>query len=245
MLFSTTNVLAVNIGKPEPTEENFVAGYSYEPELKWVSSKAPLPDIKIQQHNAYAQLNFVHNPFLATYLRVGGFELNIEDVFNVPGEDTPRDFSPGTSLAATIGFNGLLVKYKYFSLGVFGQYTLCEDYNKRVTYQQSENVSDTATLSFGLKNISWYKAGVAAQTNVGKVNLYGGVFSFGLNADATATRHVFGINEENATTTYENKTSAGAFAGIRIPLDENFIVCLEAQQIDDISYGVSVNIKFD
>lgn len=245
VLFGATDVFAINIGKPEPTEENLVVGYAYEPEIKWTSSNPIMPDLKVLQHTTYAQLNFVHNPFLATYVRLGGFELNMDDVFYVPGEEVPTEFSPGTSLLATIGFNGLLVKYKHFSLGVFGQYTLCEDYDQRVTYQQSDKVSDTATLSFALKNISWYKTGVGAQTNIGNFTLYGGTFAFGLTADATASKYVFNLNDDLTMSSYENKTSTGTFLGLRLPLDENFIVCLEAQKIDDVSYGVSFNIKFD
>lgn len=244
VLTYNNTAFAINIGKPEPTEENLVIGYAYDSEVKWSSSsKADLPDLKFKQHLSYAQLNFVHNPFLATYIRLGGLEMTTENVFFPPNED-PEDFSPGTILFGTLGVNALLVKYEHFSLGLFGQYTKCEDYDQKVNYYIDENKVKTNSISFGLKNISWYKAGVGAQTNWGKVNLYGGVFYYGLEADASATEGVFNSTEAKKAS-YENETASGAFFGIRIPVDENFMVCFEAQQIDTLAYGISVNIKLD
>lgn len=237
------NSYAVNIGKPEPTTENLVFGYAYDSEIKWTSSSSALPDLKMEQHQAYAQLNFVHNPFLATYVRLGGVEMTTDRVFNLP-DDEVKNFSPGTALAASIGLQALLVKYEHFSLGGFAQYTMCEDYDERINFAENDEAVSTLSASFALKNISWYKAGVGVQTNIGKVNIYGGVFYFDLSADATATARVFNLENE-ATTSYENNTSNGAFFGIRIPVDENFMVCLEAQQLDTLSGGISVNIKLD
>jgi hypothetical protein len=213
--------------------------------------------VKTTQHLAYVQATYKNRSWLV-YGRLGGASMKIDDAFMF---DNPADFKGGFKAFATVGIRGTYPVSSVFSVGPFFEASLFSGYddNDSRAYTGDFNADGTAdTLLVNerieTENIKDLKLGLSFQANLDRATLYAGPFLYWTeakakeNVDAVLVDGVSGLPTDSisasASSKWDEKGNLGGFAGVRVPLGQNFMFEAEGQLKSMISVGGSLSYKF-
>lgn len=220
------------LGPPDPEARrdqlSVAAGYESDA-TKWKPGGGSFGDVSVSRNQAYLQLLDTGISFTergAAFIRVGAADF-----------DDGASFQAGYKPFGSLGMKNIWYGERRSSIKV-GTILLASYYPG---YEAEKTLSSGATVKAKIKNEWDVGLGIALQASLGKkISLYGGPLL--VYGRAQVTREGGGVSDE---TTYEEKSLAGAFAGIGVNLSRSLIVFAEAQYRSDVSAGASIAWSFD
>lgn len=182
-------------------------------------------DIKIKQTEIYSQVAYGSKNIWEVYGRVGMSDLKIEDVFkdneNFFGTLGAKAFYP---ISKTIGV-GAFVQGTYY----FGDFT--------------DTVSRSKEIK--VKNLLDINCGVGFQATLPRdIKLYMGPYIYYSEAKMSLPSHIPGLGYAAGNFSIKNKSIAGGFAGLDIPLIKGFRLNVEGQYSDRFSAGAAISYTY-
>jgi hypothetical protein len=196
----------------------------------------------IRQNEIYSQVAYGAKNIWEIYARIGISDLKIFDVFNSTDTFTTtskNDFEENWKFLGTLGAKGFYPINKTFGIGAFIQ----------GTYYFSNFTDDVAGISYSVpfttdlkvKNLWDVNFGFGFQTTTSYgVKLYAGPYVYYSEAKVSLAPKIPGLEYAAGNISVENKSIAGGFAGIDIPLAKGFRLNVEGQYSDRFSAGAAV-----
>ena len=180
------------------------------------------------------------------YGRIGVSNLKIQDAFSSSSALTTtsdNDFDENWKFFGTLGAKVFYPFNKTFGMGAFvqGSYSfnsLKDDVagtNGGTPYRAVLSVQDLWDVNFGI--------GFQATVPYG-IRLYAGPYVYYSEATASLSTNVPGLQFSTADTTIKNKTNAGGFVGIDLPLAKGFRLNVEGQYSERISAGGAITYTY-
>lgn len=215
---------------PEARQDQLSVAVGYESDAtKWKPGGGSFGEVSVSRNQAYLQLLDTAISFTeqgAAFIRVGGADF-----------DDGASFQAGYKPFGSVGMKEVWYGSRRSSVKV-GTILLASYYPG---YEAEKTLVSGATVKAKIKNEWDVGLGIALQASLGeKISLYGGPsFVYGR---AEVTREGGGFSD---ATTYEEKSLAGAFAGIGVNLSRRLFFFAEAQYRSDISAGASIAWSFD
>lgn len=272
LIFAPCITDAGQFGPPEPVASegkvSLEVGYFHLSEiLNPARGNSFLQQHDIKQNQVYVQAAYGFIKEWEAYLRIGGSDLKLKDVFTfnaVSSFDLPDTSRNSFRPFGTFGLKGLLYDGGYFGIGPFFQASLFSSYKDK---DKSFLPPDSGTLAgllarsqeLKVKNPWDVNLGIGLQTKVYGISLYGGPFAYWTGHKAykfeLASRTAEGClggpvgcpdRVEVDKTHYREKNNFGAFVGLRTPLPwvEGVHAEVEGQFKNKGSVGVSLHYSF-
>jgi len=199
-------------------------------------------DHVIRQNRLYSEAGYGAHERWEMYGRIGIADLKIADVFRPASDATVSsrsDFTGNWKFFGTLGAKAYYPLSGVFGIGAFVQGTSafgdCKD-----------SVSGTRngapfTTELTLKDMWDVNFGIGLQMNVPQgIRLYAGPCIYYSEAKAAASPGIPGLALAGGDTTIRNKTNAGGFAGVDIPLGKGFRLNAEGWFSERLSVGTAV-----
>jgi|GEM_PF-141632 hypothetical protein len=200
----------------------------------------------IRQNEVYSQVAYGAKNIWEIYARIGVSDLKIFDVFSSTNASTTTDknnFEENWKFFGTLGAKGFYPINKTFGIGAFIQ----------GTYYFSNFTDDVAgtngitpfTTDLKVKNLFDVNFGVGFQATVPYgIKLYAGPYIYYSEAKVSLAANIPGLEYAAGNVSIENKSIAGGFAGIDIPLAKGFRLNFEGQYSDRFSAGAAVTYTY-
>ena len=199
-----------------------------------------------RQNQVYSEAGYGANNRWDLYGRIGISDLKIQDAFsssNALTTTTNNDFQENWKFFGTLGAKIFFPFNKTFGMGAFVQGTYffrsftdeVSGTNAGVPYRAFLRVDDLWDANLGI--------GFQATVPCG-IRLYAGPYVYYSEAQATLSTNVPGLQFSTAETTIKNKTNAGGFAGIDMPLAKGFRLNVEGQYAERFSAGGAITYTY-
>ena len=203
-------------------------------------------DYVVRQNQIYSQAAYGWGELWEIYGRIGISDLRISDAFrstNAATTTTKTDFAENWKFFGTLGAKGFLPLGRIFGIGAFVQ----------GTYHFSNYTDDVDGVHNGtpfeaelrIKNLWDIHGGIGIQAALPwKIKLYGGPYVYYSEAEAILALNIQGIPFSTERTTLHNKSIAGGFFGIDVPLAKGFRLNIEGQYADRFSIGSAITYVY-
>jgi len=199
-------------------------------------------DHVVRQNQIYSQVAYGAGNLWEIYGRIGISDLKMLDAFSSTRvlTTTSRDhFEENWKFFGTLGAKGFLPLGKIFGIGAFIQGTYhFSNYTDEIA-GSNNGVPYLADLK--IKNLWDVNLGVALQATAPlDIRLYAGPYLYYSEAGASLDANIPGLDFAGGNATIRNKSMAGGFAGIDIPLLKGFRLNVEGQYAQRLSLGAAV-----
>jgi hypothetical protein len=199
-----------------------------------------------RQNEIYSQVAYGAKNIWEIYARIGVSNLKIFDVFSSTDASTTtskNDFEENWKFFGTLGAKGFYPINKTFGVGAFIQGTYYfSNFTDDIT-GTSYSVPFTSDLK--VKNLWDMNLGVGLQATISYgIRLYAGPYIYYSEANVSLAADIPGLEYAAGNVSIENKSIAGGFAGIDIPLAKGFRLNVEAQYSDRLSAGAAVTYTY-
>lgn len=155
---------------------------------------------------------------------------------------TKTDFAENWKFFGTLGAKAFLPLSGIFGIGAFVQGTYhLSNYTDNV-FGVHNGAPFEAELR--VKNLWDVHGGIGLQATVRNIKLYGGPYVYYSEAALVLTPTIPGILFGEERVSVHNKSQAGGFFGIDVPLAKGFHLNLEAQIADRFSVGSAVSYTY-
>lgn len=184
----------------------------------WEPARAGWDELRVDQDRVYLQLGHVFTNEWEGYLRLGQSRLKT----SFAGQEF-RDSGAGFM---AVGISGRIVNTPGLAIGPVLQAGTGESFKATVGGNDLE-----------IGGPSWLVAGILVQAGTESIAVYGAPIYYGARSkvkDLTAP----------ADSSYSEKSSAGAFAGVRFSLPLGFRANLEVQHVSRTSFSLLVSRTF-
>jgi len=200
----------------------------------------------IRQNEVYSQAAYGAKNIWEIYARIGVSDLKIFDVFSSRDAFTTtnkNDFEENWKFFGTLGAKGFYPINKTFGIGAFIQ----------GTYYFSNFTDDVAgtnggvpfTTDIKVKNLWDVNLGIGFQATIPYgIKLYAGPYIYYSEAKMSLAANIPGLEYAAGNVSIKNKSIAGGFAGIDIPLAKGFRLNVEGQYSDRFSAGAAVTYTY-
>jgi hypothetical protein len=216
---------------------NTAIGYWYH-EDTYTNDK----DHVIRQNEIYSQVAYGAKNIWEISARIGVSDLKILDAFSSTDTYTTtnkNDFADNRKFFGTLGAKGFYPINETFGIGAFIQGTYYFDkFNDSVA-----GISGSKPFTTDLKVDNPWEVnfGVGFQATVPYgIKLYAGPYIYYSEAKVSLGANIPGLEYATENVSIKNKSIAGGFAGIDIPLAKGFRLNVEAQFSDRFSSGAAV-----
>jgi hypothetical protein len=200
----------------------------------------------IRQNQVYSHVGYGAKNLWEIYARIGVSDLKIFDAFsstNVLTTTDKNDFEENWKFFGTLGAKGFYALNRIFGVGAFIQ----------GTYYFSNFTDDVAGISgsepfttdLKIKNLWDVNCGIGFQATVPyNIKLYAGPYIYYSEAEASLAVNIPGLEYTAGNVIIKNKTIAGGFAGVNIPLLKGFQLNIEGQYSERLSAGAAVTYSY-
>jgi hypothetical protein len=199
----------------------------------------------MKQNQIYSQLGYgARNWFV--YGRIGGADLSISDAFQPDRAATStshNDFNGNWKVFGTLGAKGFYPCNTTFGIGVFlqGSYVFGE-YTDQVSGTYNGTPFSTKLKAENPWDVNF---GLGFQATVPKdIKLYLGPFFYYSEAKMSQSANIPGLEFLAGSSTIQNETKAGGFAGVDVPLGRGFRLNVEGQYSERFSFGSAVTYSY-
>ena len=209
---------AGQFGAPQPMalENSGSLGIGYFFHQNTWQTKGGASYREIEQNEIYVQFSAATR-YVETYLRLGGADLKVNDVFQ-----TRDKFKDNGKFFGTLGVRAILEITPYFGLGPFFQTSI---------YDNFEDKSSGQTVKF--KSPWDIAGGFALQGKIGGFIVYAGPYLYWSQA-----------KDEFTDTSIESRRKFGGMTGMRITILKRFNIEAELQYLDKVSAGAQFSYSF-
>jgi len=220
---------------------NTAIAYSYAEDIFKSSS-----DLVVRQHQIYSHAAYGKADIWEVYGRLGIADLKISDAFHSGNALTTmsrNDFDENWKFFGTLGAKAFYPVNRLFGAGAFVQ----------GTYHFS-NYTDCVTGSYNgtpfeadlkIKNLWDIYGGIGLQATLPwSIKLYGGPYVYYSDADAVLSVDRPGLAFGTDKETLQNKSKAGGFIGMDIPLARGFRLNLEGRYAERLSIGSAITYTY-
>lgn len=244
LIFSmnTTAVAAGLFGAPQTASKeagglNTAIGYWYHEDTYTNDT-----DHVIRQNEIYSQVAYGAKNIWEISARIGASDLKMIDVFSSTDTFTStnkNDFADNRKFFGTLGAKGFYLINETFGIGVLIQGTYY--FNKFTDGVAGNSGSRPFATDLKVDNL-WdvnFSVGFQATIPYG-IKLYAGPYIYYSEAKVSLSANIPGLEYAAGNVSIKNKSIAGGFAGIDIPLAKGFRLNVEAQYSDRFSSGAAV-----
>ena len=204
----------------------------------------------IRQNEIYSQAAYGAKNIWEIYARIGVSDLKIFDVFRSTDASTTtykNNFEENWKFFGTLGAKGFYPINKTFGIGAFIQGT-CYFSNFTDDVAGTNGILpgiSPFTTDLKVKNLFDVNFGVGFQATVPYgTKLYAGPYIYYSEAKISLAANIPGLEYAAGNVSVENKSIAGGFAGIDIPLAKGFRLNVEGQYSDRFSAGAAVSYTY-
>jgi hypothetical protein len=220
---------------------NTAVGYQYR-EAKFTNGS----DYIFRQNEVYSQVSYGGKNFWEIYGRLGVADLKISDAFrstNAVTTTTDNDFTENWKFFGTLGVKGFLPINKIFGIGAFlqGNYYF-DTYSGQVDGNSAGTHFITALKVQNMWDVN-FGIGLQAAAPLG-IKLYAGPYVYYAEAKANLGDNIAGLEFGTNGVLLKNKTFAGGFVGVDIPLAKGFHLNIEGHYADRFSLGAAVGYTY-
>jgi hypothetical protein len=220
---------------------NTAIGYAYH-EDKYKNGS----EYTIRQNQVYSQVAYGGRNSWEIYGRLGVSDLTIFDAFcstNASTITSNNDFTENWKFFGTLGAKAFYPINSIFGVGAFIQGTYYFSNFKDDITGTSFSVPFTTDLK--VQNLWDMNFGVGLQATIPYgIRLYAGPYIYYSEAKVSLAANIPGLEYAAGNVSIENKTIAGGFAGIDIPLAKGFRLNVEGQYSDRFSAGAAVTYTY-
>jgi hypothetical protein len=199
-----------------------------------------------RQNQVYSEAGYCAQNRWDIYMRIGVSDLIIPDAFsssNALTTTSNNDFEGNWKFFGTLGAKGFYPFNKTFGIGAFLQGTyffksFTDEFsgtNNGIPYTAVLRVENLWDVNFGIGFQATFPYGI---------RLYAGPYVYYSEATASLSANIPGIRFTTADTTIKNKTTAGGFAGIELPLAMGFRMNVEGQYSERFSAAGSITYTY-
>ena len=172
--------------------------------------------------------------------------MKISDAFSSNHASTTtskNDFEENWKLFGTLGAKGFYPINKTFGIGAFMQGTYYfSDFTDHVSGTHN---GAPFTTELKVKNLWDVNFGIGFQATVPYgIKLYIGPYIYYSEAKASLSANIPGLKFAAGDVTIENKTKAGGFTGVDIPLAKGFHLNVEGQYSERFSVGAAITYSY-
>lgn len=136
----------------------------------------------------------------------------------------------------SVGGKAVLYRKDGLMVGPFIQYSEFSDYRIVADFAAG---STTIPMVAEVKALSTLEVGVAAQYQIQKTSVFGGIFHYSADADASGT-----FDGDVFSTGIEEDASVGVYAGVSQALTDRWNVGAEIRSASDLGAALSINYVF-
>lgn len=203
-------------------------------------------DHVVRQNQIYSQVAYGASNRWEIYGRIGISDLKIFDAFLPTSASTTtfkNDFEENWKFFGTLGAKGFYPINNIFGIGAFLQ----GSYNFSNFTDEVAGVHNATPFLTDLKvkNLWDVNFGIGLQaTVVFGMKLYAGPYIYYAEADAYLSPAVPGIQSGAEKVVWKNKSMAGGFLGVDIPLAKGFRLNIEGQYADRFSIGSAITYTY-
>lgn len=222
---SPTAVAAGLFGAPQTVSReagglNTAIGYSYHEDTYENGA-----DLKIRQNEIYSQAAYGAKNIWEIYARLGMSDLKVEDAF----KDNEKFFT-------TLGAKAFYPVNETWGVGAFVQGTYYfSDFTDAVSRNKEIKV----------ENLRDVNCGIGFQATIPRgIKLYAGPYIYYSEAKMSLPSNIHGLGYADGNFSIENKSIAGGFAGMDIPLMKGFRLNVEGQYSDRFSAGAAISFTY-
>ena len=203
-------------------------------------------DRVVRQNQIYSQVAYGDKNRWEIYGRIGISDLKIFDAFHSTSALTTtvkNDFEENWKFFGTLGAKGFYPFNKIFGLGAFIQGTYhFSNYTDGIA---GSNNGTPYIADLKIKNLWDVNIGVALQATAPlDIKLYAGPYVYYSEAKASLDANIPGLEYAAGNVLIRNKSIAGGFAGVDIPLLKGFRLNMEGQYARRFSLGVAVTYTY-
>jgi len=220
---------------------NTAIGYVFHDRTYENGTEHVIRQNEIFSHAAYGSKNIWE-----IYARIGLSDVNMPDAFTsadaavVPFKN---DFSENWKMSGTLGAKAFYPFGSVFGVGAFVQGTYFFSDIKDAVSGTDLGVPFIAELK--MKNVWDVTGGAAFQVTVLRgIRFYAGPYVSYSEATISLAPGIPGMDYSTGKTSIRNKSLAGGFAGVTIPLVKGFRLNIEAQVTDRISAGALISFSY-
>jgi hypothetical protein len=200
----------------------------------------------IRQNVVYSQAAYGAKNIWEIYARIGVSDLKISDAFSSTNALTTTykdNFEENWKFFGTLGAKVFYPINRIFGIGAFVQGTYYfSNFTDDIagTYNSSPFIIDLK-----IKNLWDVDGGVGFQVTVPlDIKLYAGPYIYYSEAKASPAANIPGIEYAAGNVSIKNKTIAGGFIGLDIPITKGFRLNVEGQYSDRFSVGTAVTYTY-
>jgi hypothetical protein len=202
-------------------------------------------ELLTRQNQIYSQLGYGARNW-EIYARVGISDLEIPDAFRPSQASTTtskNDFEDSWKLFGTLGMKGFYAFNKTFGVGGFLQGSY---YFRNFTDPVSGTFNGTPFITeLAVKNLWDVNFAIGFQATVPwGIKLYTGPFVYYSEAKTSLSADIPGLQIGTGDARLENKTTAGGFAGIDLPLARGFHLNVEGKYSSRFSFGAVISFSY-
>lgn len=182
-------------------------------------------DIQFRQDEIYSQVAYGAKNIWETYVRIGMADLKMEDVFT----DNEKVFT-------TLGAKAFYPLNNQFGIGAFVQGTYyLSDFNDKISRNRKIEIDNLWDVNCGIGFQMTLPCGT---------RLYAGPYVYYAEAEMSLSSRVSGLGYARGDFSLGNKSRAGGFAGLDIPLAKGFHLNVEGQYADRFSAGAAISYTY-
>jgi hypothetical protein len=203
-------------------------------------------DHVIRQNQIYTQVAYGGNNMWEVYGRLGVSDLKIFDAFSSSDSSTTtnkNNLEENWKFFGTLGAKGFYPINKVFGIGAFIQGTYhFSNYTDSVS---GITGSTPYTAELKIKNLWDINGGIGLQLTVPmNIKIYAGPYAYYSEAKASLDSNVPGLEFATGDVTIRNKSIAGGFAGVDIPVFKGFHLNIEGQFAYRFSAGAAISYTY-
>jgi hypothetical protein len=203
-------------------------------------------DYIIRQNEIYSQAAYGASNLWEICARIGVSDLKVFDAFTSTDASTTtdkNDFEENWKFFGTLGVKGFYPLNKTFGIGAFIE----------GTYYFSNFTDDVAgshgskpfTTDLKVKNLFDVNFGVGFQAIIHHdIKLYAGSYIYYSEAKLSSAASIPGLEYTTGNVSIKNRSIAGGFAGVDMPLAKGFRLNMEGQYSDRFSVGAAVSYTY-
>jgi len=224
-IISQTAMAAGLFGSPQTVSReagglNTAIGYRYHED-----TYKDVADIKIRQNEIYSQAAYGAKNIWEVYGRLGMSDLKIEDVF----KDNEK-------FSGTLGVKAFYPVSQTWGVGAFVQGTYYfSDFTDKVSRNKVVEVDNFWNVNCGI--------GLQVALPRG-TKMYAGPYLYYSEAKLSLSSGIRDLGYAAGNFTVENKSIAGGFAGLDIPLAKGFRLNVEGQYAERFSAGAAISYTY-
>jgi hypothetical protein len=203
-------------------------------------------DTVIKQNQLYSHVGYGARNLWEMYARIGLADLKAVDAFapaNSATATSKNDFEEHWKVFGTVGAKGFYPLNDAFGIGAFAQGSyFFRDFTDSVAGTQGGapfaaelRVKDLWDVNFGI--------GFQATVPYG-MKLYAGPYIYYSEAKVSPSADISGLKFAAGDTTIKNKTIAGGFTGMEVPLAKGFRLNVEGQYSERFSVGAQITYRY-